>query len=266
MCDLGALRALPKHTNFSADACLVISDLTFAEAADSADGAAPVNKLRSILEHPEVAPRFLIAHHWQTIVAQEHRTKQAARTRDIINHEMTLHVRRAVARRDDWRVHVHQALRSQAYRDYVDLKTAFVTGGNAFALDDRNAPVRRAFLSGELSLVSWIRRPQLVTEFLYARPTRLNWRSRKWRAQLEVFPDRLAVGRWIRLMAYYSMRRLMAAEQPDAKYSNNYEDASYAFLASYTRHLATQDGLLRECVGALFPNVTIVQPDAPRPS
>jgi len=45
------------------------------------------------------------------------------------------------------------------------------------------------------------------------------------------------------------------------KFENNWDDAQYGFLASYTGHLATGDKGLIKMVGLVFPGIHIVGDD-----
>lgn len=245
------------------DASFVVSDFTFLEATDGTTtrGGSTIDKLRSILARPDFRSRVLVGHHWQTVVLEEHRTKRPSTRHATIDHHATQQVRIAPTDGPRWADRLARARKSDGYLDYVAAKSEFVARGNAFATAPENirSSVLALLRSDTGALRQFMRRRSLVTDFLYANRWSPSWRSRKWRHELEVFPDRFAIGRWARLLAYYGIRRLLAPDETDDRFSNHFEDATYAFLASYTGFLASNDGVLRGCVNTLFPNVTFVQ-------
>lgn len=268
VCDWGALRSLGKVVRLPGDACFVVSDFTFLEASDgAAQRGHTIDKLQSLLSIPDFLARVLVGHHWQTLALEEHRTKTPSAVHDTIDHDATVQIRGGPPPGPRWADRLLHARKSDGYLDYEAAKSEFVACGNAFASapENRGSAVLQQLRRDASSLRTFIRRPAIVTDFLYASRLNPSWRSRKWRYNLEVFPDRFAVGRWARLLAYYGIRRLMAPEERGDRFSNNFEDATYAFLASYTGFLASKDIGLRRCVGDLFPNVSLVDLDAATP-
>lgn len=101
--------------------------------------------------------------------------------------------------------------------------------------------------------IEWIRGPELVrpivTELYYPR-----WRS-EWTSTLANDPNRFAVVRWARFVGWYCMRHITGQTH---KFENNFDDAIYGLLASYTGHLGTNDCGLQQAAQAIFPGLRIV--------
>lgn len=82
-----------------------------------------------------------------------------------------------------------------------------------------------------------------------------DYRSERWVKALEQFPDTLAFGRMSRILCWYG---LTYAAGSTRKFENNHEDSAYAFTASYTGFLATDDRRLIDLVSAVFPWVQVL--------
>lgn len=94
----------------------------------------------------------------------------------------------------------------------------------------------------------WIQQPQLVLEGalqLFPQYCPAGWKDR-----LACFPDVYAVGRATRIFAWST---LLCAAGLTKGLANNWDDAQYAFLASYTGLLRTRDRRLQELVQAISP-------------
>jgi hypothetical protein len=99
----------------------------------------------------------------------------------------------------------------------------------------------------------WIRGAQLVKPIL----TEL-YRSRwlpEWTISLVDDPNRFAVARWARFVGWYCMRHIVGQT---VKFENNFDDATYGLLASYTGHLGTNDRGLQQAAQAIFPGIRIL--------
>jgi hypothetical protein len=80
------------------------------------------------------------------------------------------------------------------------------------------------------------------------------FRSNEWLKRFRTFPDRYAFGRYSRLWVWYGLKHAAGQTKDERK---NFDDADYAFAASYAGHLLTNDGGpkkrgLKECVNAVF--------------
>lgn len=101
----------------------------------------------------------------------------------------------------------------------------------------------------------WIQRSDAIAEYALDGNRENLGNEHEWKIALSQFPDALALGRWCRLILWYAMSNIIGETK---KFGNNWYDAHYAFLASYTGLLATKDSGLIKTVHAVFPNVTIV--------
>ena len=82
--------------------------------------------------------------------------------------------------------------------------------------------------------------------------------GKSWSNCVGVFPDRPAICRWWRIINYYTTMHSLGET---AIFENNWEDAQYAFTASYVGRLATDDKRLIEMMDRIFPGVTIFTSD-----
>lgn len=80
-----------------------------------------------------------------------------------------------------------------------------------------------------------------------------------WREAISHAPLNFVFARFAYVMAYYAATGARSAEPG---HPNDWDDAQYAVLASYTGHLATFDAGLKECASILFPGVRLVHPTA----
>jgi hypothetical protein len=98
-----------------------------------------------------------------------------------------------------------------------------------------------------------IRRPDLMKPFVNG-PYAGRWRA-EWTSTLATDPNRFALIRWTRFVGWYCMRRITGETY---KFENNFDDATYGLLASYTGHLGTNDRGLQQAVEAIFPGIKIL--------
>ena len=106
----------------------------------------------------------------------------------------------------------------------------------------------------EEELRSFIQRPDAVVDYA-------TWRfpsavRKNWRQGLVCFPDRLALGRWMRLELWYLLKVLRGASEKN--WRNDHEDIHYGFLASYCGNLVTADEGLKKACSHVFPTVRVV--------
>jgi len=79
----------------------------------------------------------------------------------------------------------------------------------------------------------------------------------EWQKVLTTFPDQKAIGRWYRIELWYCMMNMTGRTKDMA---NRWEDAQYAFAASYVGRIATKDDQLKQLVSHIFPDVEVVEP------
>ena len=118
-------------------------------------------------------------------------------------------------------------------------------------------PDKVSLMTGDVEAQhKWIRIPDQGTELVVQNnPERFD--GPRWRAVLSVFPDRLAAGRWARIIIWYALMRSLNPTGHEHEFENNWDDAHYAFLASYTHRIATHDNGMKRLIAAVFPSVTV---------
>jgi len=97
-----------------------------------------------------------------------------------------------------------------------------------------------------------IRKPWMPAVFLQAVAAR--YRTPVWQDALSVFPDKFAIGRLTRILVWYLFQCGFGATK---RFDNSWDDAQYAFMATYTKRIATNDRALQRCVRAVVPGVAI---------
>lgn len=113
-----------------------------------------------------------------------------------------------------------------------------------------NAYPRRPLWKPE-DRANWIRQPDLINALLKAYAP---WRQ-EWTSTIANDPNRFALVRWIQFVLWYCMKRI---DGQTKKFENNFDDAIYGLLASYTDHLCTNDGGLQRAVKAIFPHIRVL--------
>lgn len=276
VCDWGALRGMRRDAPMPKNLSLVLCDALFLEAVDSEHPEPLVEKLRAILESPGMPQRILFARHWGMLSRAELSPGHRMRGADLVDSDITDRLQRGLAHREAWPKRLMQGRDSPEFDRYLEYKREFVRECEEFAdhPGHRTASDLSALRSHAASPIDWIRSPNLVPAFVQAIPTARRFCSAAWLRALRTFPDRHAIGRQVRITAWYALRRFLRRDENAVTFGNNYEDAQYAFLASYSYELATRDKGLRDCVTALFPKVRIrdgiegqvirhIQPDHP---
>jgi len=116
----------------------------------------------------------------------------------------------------------------------------------------RATPKLEPIVHDQAARIIWIRSPDLVTHLAaMSSPGR---DTEAWRNALAVFPDIHAAGKFIRLLLWSALRRVV---KPKANLINDWDDIHYVFLASYSGHIATADRGVMEMAQAIFPDVSV---------
>lgn len=102
------------------------------------------------------------------------------------------------------------------------------------------------------SLREFLRDPTPIKTFLQKWES--HWFKKPWSLLIGEFPDQPAICKWWRIINYYSIMHSLGQTK---SFENNFEDAQYAFAASYVGRLATDDKRLIDMMGHIFPDVTI---------
>lgn len=257
VCDWGAFRGLRRGVPLAGGFSLVLGNTFFLEAVDSTPLERMIGKLREILEHPSIVDRVLIASHGPHFVDAEVSPRTRFTGADLIDVETTKRLRSYLRHGGAWPENLLRGRMSPHFEQYRSTRDGFVRQCNEFADHPAHQEMSsvRALRTGRWSMTDWIRHPDLCPQFATALDGGRRYRRPAWQKELRVFPDRTAIGRLLRLLAWYAMLRVRLRERSDDEYGNNYEDAMYAFLASYMFEIATNDRGLQDCVRAVFPRV-----------
>jgi hypothetical protein len=177
----------------------------------------------------------------------------------LIDIEVTERLREGVLAGDDWPERLLSARTSPEFAVYIDGRRKFLQLCNEF-VDNQSpqaGPLIKKLQSGQVRPDQLIGGSDLVPSFVAASTEHARYRSAAWRRELRNFPDRTAVGRSYRAVAWYGLQRVIRRSMTDAEFGNNFEDCRYAFLASYMFEMATHDKGLKACLAAAFPGVRV---------
>ena len=215
--------------------------------------------LRTALEGDGVPDRVLFADPLPRFIDEELSPSHRYGSADLIDLEQTTRIRTALMSGQDWTEDLLAARGSPEFAEYLAAKAGYTQAHSLKSVFPSESAIRSLstkHLSQE-SLKEWIQSRDLVPNFARHVLTGTRYGSHAWRRELSTFPDRTAIGRLLRLIAWSAALRVLAPNQTDANFSNNYEDSIYAFIASYTFEIATRDQGLRRCIDAVFPGVRI---------
>jgi len=173
--------------------------------------------------------------------------------RDVVEPQQTRLWRRALqSPHIDWGLIVAVIKDSPPVKQRNHQINELVRFSDAITVAWGKRPQRRTPRPSEMG--EWVRLPQLATDLVETQFSR--WWRKEWRRYVDDDPHRFAVIRWARFLAWYFVKR---AEGQTHKFANNFDDAHYGLLASYTGHLGTDDRGLEEAALAIFPSLRVVR-------
>jgi hypothetical protein len=251
--DWNWLRQLPKpHQQLPSTWCYLVPDNLFAEIAGCTMPDAMALKIREILIANR--PRFFIGHNWGILSTLQTTPTVRLCLPDAVNWASTIGVRGLLDQHpEDWRRGVTDLVNGNPHQVYERQRRAFCETSEDFTRWIREqSPDWRRQITTDSSRHEWIRRPEQAVELVALHTPRYN--TPHWRTALARFPDRLAAGRWARILIWYALAHSV---DETSKFGNNWDDAQYAFLASYAGSLVTGDAGLRDAVAAVSPWVKI---------
>lgn len=235
----------------SSRANYLIADTVFSEMFGAVDtgGAGFMLKLKRLLIRND--RRVFGGRYWADISAEEEPPQRLASWSSVVCPEMTKELRRVAHSPESvWKAGAsfvrdvreeHEGKR----REFVALCSQWTE----WVTENSPESVRTAKTDPAV-LVDWICQPSQIAGFMQAFNPRM--KGDCWNSALSVFPDRLAAGRWARIVGWYAMQHSVGKT---SGFANNWEDSHYAFLASYTGFLATNDSGLKEAVRVVYPAV-----------
>ena len=256
--DWGVIRALPKNAALPGDASIILADTIICEIAGSDSPVNYARKFWDVLVATD-ASRLHVGHYWDHVSRQETVSDITLDLTAIINWELTTALREALALpAPDWVDRITSLSGSGEMVAYETRRRQFVAKCEAWTswIRERNTRALNQMAGNVPDQHEWIRTPSQVTAFLVQdNPGRFD--TPEWQAALSVFPDRLAAGRWGRILIWYALTRSLSPERDEHAFENDWDDAHYAFLASYTGRIIVNDKELKKLVVAVFPAVTM---------
>ena len=202
--------------------------------------------------------RIHVGHYWTRISRAEVSPTCSTSVRQIISHQLTNRFRHTFKRNADTLIERFSSFSNGlAHTEYQALEHEFC----AMAQDGSEA-----FLQAHPKINLKAATEEIVTKYIqsanpydWVAPSNTKHSGAAWQAPLAIFPDKLAVGRWMRLVTWY---RLEHVQGKTRKFGNNWADAHYLFLASYAGNLFTGDKRMMKAAETVFPqcHVTFVDP------
>lgn len=227
------------------DAQVVLPDAYFHEMAEAKRDRELDTFVSWIRKHAE---SVWIARYWWDLIEDERRSSSMASPTQIISEEWTRSLR-AHAKDGEfaWPGDERQEFYEKCKAEFIDRSRAWTEYATANAVD------LSSLQSSEQSLVEFLRDPTPV------RTQISKWDSymmgKPWASLIGAFPDRPALCRWWRIINYYN---IMHSLGQTGDFENNWEDAQYAFTASYVGRFATDDRRLVRMMERIFPAVEIL--------
>lgn len=256
--DWGAIRALPKSAEIPGDNGVLLADTIVCEIAGSNTPESNALKFRDVLAATD-ASRLLVGHYWDHLSRQEHSPDVVLEPDAIVNPQLTSQLRESLSDgKANWSERIVGLDDSDEMTAYERHRNEFVAKCEAWTrwIRERQPDELNRMAGYMAAQHEWIRIPTQVTELVVqGNPEKFD--KPEWREALSVFPDRLAAGRWARIIVWYALMRSLNPEGNEHAFENNWDDAHYAFLASYAGNLVTADRGLKQLVEAVFPSVCV---------
>jgi hypothetical protein len=256
--DLSWIRALPRnYRRFHRQVRCIIPDGLFGEIAGSDIPDQLGDKMYTLFQSNR--GRMFIGTMWKTIADEECRRGRPIEAREIINHTATTSLCRCLADNGvkAWMWAFRATAESDRFRSNEIKRGEFLALAANFAewFQEKSPEAVRSLGSIQRQR-DWIQDPRLVAEA--AGHFFPEYASDGWPTRLQGFPDRFAVCRWMRIIAWTCLKKATGATRG---ISNDWDDAQYAYLASYAGGLVTADQHLKKTMALLFPDVRMY--DAP---
>lgn len=256
--DWGILRALPVGTGLPGRFTAVLPPRLLEEVLGIDEGREGfLRKLEGILSHPDSRGRFLFGRDMESLIIDE-RASSDVRSEPIASIDF------------DLTTLLLERLRSESIfsefrpspADLGDRKESFVEMATKFGprlVENQPGHLRELSRGKEFHARQVIEaREEMISLAAHVDPC---YSTPKWKAVLREFPDRSAVGKWLRLVWWYTMHRAGAPGERIERYGNNFDDLHYAFAALYTGRIWTSDTGLRKAVLAVSGGRAVVDTD-----
>ena len=188
-----------------------------------------------------------IARYWWELIKQEERSAAPLHSSEIISEDWTKQIREHAPHGEfAWPENVRDQYYDNAKQEFIERSRLWTKHIEVNKVDMASEA------SSEEQLCEFLRHPQPIVPFIQKWYPDLQ--EKPWSNLIGVFPDRLAICRWWRLVNYYTVMHSLGYT---SDFENNWEDAQYAFTASYVGRLATQDRRLIDLMRRIFPKAEI---------
>lgn len=204
--------------------------------------------------------RLWVGRYWDDISSKECPESRLCCWQDVMNTTLTDELRwaagRSVRRNAIWQE--LPSLKQDVVTDgYERDRQSFIETCEQFACwMHQNHPTWFRHLGSEKQQIDFIRAPEIVFDYARGRNERVYSEPDRWRPALLRFPDTLALGRWVRIILWYMVQRSIGMSK---SFENNWDDAHFAHLASYTGAILTKDRQLKRLLAVVFPHVVVVE-------
>jgi hypothetical protein len=178
--------------------------------------------------------RFWFGRQWEELAHGEYAPEVVTRLQHVVDSTWSPALRNSWYEAEAWPAIIRRMHCEEPFRLHEARKADFIMDLEAVsrAIDQPTRRLHNEIYSDADRCREWIRRPAFA-QILRA-VERSTFADPRWAERLARFPDTLAHARWARLVAWYAFRRSLTGERARKKAGNDYEDAAYAFLASYT--------------------------------
>jgi hypothetical protein len=200
--------------------------------------------------------RVFVSHLWGNVSKWEIHTGRTARLPDMVDHgttEMLIEV--ASDTPDEWtgtyrrlRERGHLGIYERGRSSFREIRQVW-----SESMRQANPELHQQAHGSPDDLKPIVRVPRLILPL--AAKVGPEYTTPEVLARLNVFPDELAVGRWLRLYYWYVLN-LWRGRTADA--DNDWDDMHYAHAASYSAAIVSNDNRLRDAVADCFPGVRVL--------
>lgn len=232
----------------------MIPDALLRETATSDDVEKAATKVWAFLESN--AGKVLVGKYWDDVSGLENAPRQVVSLDDVVEWDITRQLgRRSMPTRETWLLNVLEARRNWTPDEYDAQRNRWLELCERFAdWLETNRPEEWRRLGDQRTLPNSVRDVRGLVEWAVRERSDLD--TPAWRDALSVFPDRHAFARALRLLVWTVHYRAAGGSN---RFENYWDDAQYAFLASYAGTLLTGDKNMARMTTDVFPSVRVLR-------
>ena len=201
-----------------------------------------------------------VAHDAGELIDMEHNPTSSVSGEEYIDHPLTDALRIASQNPEEITFRLHEIPKSEIGHQYAQGKQDFVNLCLGFRQNlrrDRPDDWEKIKAEGRdlgKMVVKMVQDPEAIVRMTRKdTPSLKKYKTADWEQALTIFPDKMAIGRWLRVLYWYTIISAGKSDKEVEK-GNDFDDAHYAFLSSYSGFIATRDQGLKDCISALFPS------------